>query len=189
MVTARQRAERGDANQGESYWWQDAFESRFGKTEWTMELDVHPAAGAAYRVTTTVKVPNKLFRMRDALKGRPTFSPGVAKLFPNDEPVVASLRQYVADLRATPESTPPAVPRPTPESHPPVEGVDYDQWVQAVLAVTRRMDPAALDAHYRSHGFPAGRGDAISATWYARVRTDPILNEWYLHDQATWRGQ
>lgn len=212
VVWAKVRGVSGDANQGESFWWQDVIGHRFGKTVWVMELDVHPPSGEPYRVQDEFKVPNKLFKLRHLAKGKPQFRSGLAlpivlddrdpskvtidweafeasgrltELYPEDESVVDTVRGFIAEVRSEPSIPAPDVPRPGPASHPAVEGVDYDQWVGAVLTVTRRMDPATLEAHYRSHGFPAGRGEAINAVWYERVQQDPVVNAWFLHDQAS----
>lgn len=212
MAWAKVRGRSGDAEHSESFWWQDVIGHRFGKTTWVMALDVHPTGGASYRVQDEFHVPNKLFRLRDMAKGRPHFRSGmalpvdvddrnpakvtidwdafaarggVAALYGADESVSDSVRSFVADVRSRPAAPAPDVSRPTATTHPPVEGVDFDQWVGAVLSVPRRMDAAALDAHYQSHGFPAGRGDEISATWYERVKIDPVLNVWYLYEQET----
>jgi hypothetical protein len=212
VVSARQRAASGGAYQGDPFWWQEALGSRFGKTVWVMELDVHPASGAAYRVQGEFKVPNKLFKVRNVLKGRPSFPPGlslpvtvedgdpskvtidwsgfeaeggVERLYPHDESVTDTVRDFVAELRSKPTTPEPDVPRPSAATHPPVEGVDYDQWVDAVLTLTRRMDFEARDTHYQARGFPVGRGDAISTVWFERVQADPTVNAWFLYDQAS----
>lgn len=211
VVWAKEKGVSGDANQGESFWWQDVIGHRFGKTAWIMALDVHPHGGTPYRVEDEFKVPNKLFKVRYLARGRPHFRPGlalpvtvddrdpakvtidwdafdasggVAELYPHDERVSDSIRDFVADIRSTPTTPEPDVPRPSVTTHPAIDGVDYDRWITAALSVTRRMDAAALETHYQGHGFPAGRGNEISAAWYRRVQSDPVVNAWFLYDQA-----
>jgi hypothetical protein len=76
-------------------------------------------------------------------------------------------------------------PRPTTETHPPVEGVDYETWIRATVGIVRKkIPPSEHAAYYESCGFPAGRGEAISAAWYERVKTDAVLSGWYVQDSA-----
>lgn len=212
MVWAKPKARRGEASgQPESDWFTDVLGHRFGKTRWVMALDVQLPGGSHHRVEGEFKVPNKLFKLRHIHKGQPWFRAGlrlpvtiddrqsggvtidwdeferrggVAGLYPDEESVADTVRGFVAEVRSQPAAPEPDVPRPDRTTHPPVEGVDFDQWLGAVLGVRRRMAPAELEAHYQASGFPAGRGDAISAVWYERVQADPAVNAWYLYEQA-----
>jgi len=76
-------------------------------------------------------------------------------------------------------------PRPTPETHPPIEGVDYETWIRATVGIVRKkIPPSEYDAYYQSHGFPAGRADAVNAGWYERVQSDDVLQGWFTRDYA-----
>lgn len=71
------------------------------------------------------------------------------------------LGAHLADIRS--DEPAPSSPRPTTETHPPVEGVDYDTWVRAMLA----GDPVTPGAQ---------------AAWMAMAKRDPVVGEWYRWD-------
>lgn len=198
----------GGPDDGESYWWQDALDARFGKDRWSLELDVHLPGHAPYRVVGEWKVPNRLQTFRNAFKGKQTLRPGVLlpvlvdatdaskvaidwdtfrrsggadQVTASDEPTVSqSVKQAVADMRAGPSA--PTHPRPTAASHPPIEGVDYDRFVAAVAGMKRKMTERDREVRYAAQGFPPGRGDAIAAAWSDRLRDDGALLDWYQYD-------
>jgi len=99
-----------------------------------------------------------------------------------------SLKGIVDDFRdaikvttvAPPPSAPPSSPRPTAETFPPIDGVDFDTYIAAVLPISRgEVKEADLIAHYEASGFPVGRVPPIAQAWANRAAADPVLHEWY----------
>jgi len=99
-----------------------------------------------------------------------------------------SARELINDFRdavtaktpAAPSSSAPASPRPTAKTFPPIDGVDFDTYIAAVLPVARGdVQEADLIAHYEASGFPIGRVPAIATAWAERTAADPVLDEWY----------
>ncbi len=81
------------------------------------------------------------------------------------------------------EAPGPAMPRPTAESHPPIEGVDYDTWIRANVQVGRGGAPADQRISIlERHGFPVGRAEEVDAAWWALTQTDDALRDWCGHD-------
>ena len=75
--------------------------------------------------------------------------------------------------------------RPTPAAYPPVEGVDYEMWIAATVGIIRnKVSGSQVSAYYDTCGFPAGRGEQISAVWYQRVQSDDFLRGWFMKDTA-----
>jgi len=94
------------------------------------------------------------------------------------------LTAHLDDIRSAPPA--PTVPRPTPETHPPIEGVDYDTWVRATIRQVRAGVGADGQAAFlEAQGFPAGRADAITDGWWARAHTDDAVRDWFGHDSRT----
>ena len=57
--------------------------------------------------------------------------------------------------------------------HPPIEGVDFDKWVQVSAGLARdRVAPAGYDVYAVSKGVAAGRWEAIDAAWKQRMMAD-----------------
>jgi hypothetical protein len=78
VVTARSFGRSSQANDGDSYWWQDLASARFGKTTWDLVLDVRPPQEPQYRVVgIRTKQPNKLFGIRGFLDGAIGIAPGL----------------------------------------------------------------------------------------------------------------
>lgn len=77
-VVAAQAVRRGgQADDGESYWWQDLGSAAFGKTPWDLVLDVVLPGSAPYRAEIRTKRPNRLFGVRGFLEGEIGLSPGL----------------------------------------------------------------------------------------------------------------
>ncbi|MBA2282390.1 MAG: hypothetical protein M3527_06595 [Actinomycetota bacterium] len=114
-----------------------------------------------------------------------------AQLYPDTGSVRQALSGLLADLRSTTpgEAAPkprPAGDRPTAAVFPPIEGVDYDTWMRAVVGVMRHRVPEGEQAaHYEARGFPAGRALDVSAAWFDRVKADARLRVWYVYDCDT----
>jgi hypothetical protein len=75
---------------------------------------------------------------------------------------------------------PPATPRP---DHPPVEGVDYDRWIEIKTGL--KLDDvhvSHVDMYTTHRGAPPQRWPAIDAQWQSRVAQDPVLGEWSAFD-------
>lgn len=64
--------------------------------------------------------------------------------------------------------------------YPPVEGVDFDKWVQISAGLTKeRVAPAGYDAYATSKGVMAGRWGAIDEAWKQRMMADWKLGAKY----------
>lgn len=196
----------------EPFWWQSAWEFRFGGTDWDLELEVTVPGQPAYRVAGRWQLPNKVVKLRRTIEGPARLTVGMvlpvtvdssdhakvdidwkafkasgadAQLHPEIGSVRRELKSFVKDLRTREPPPVPTSPRPTAESHPPIEGVDFDAWMTAIVAIVRgKVSAADCPALYDAHGFPAGRGEAISAQWYERLQSDEVLRDWYVHDTA-----
>lgn len=99
-----------------------------------------------------------------------------------------SAKSLVADIRDAvtartdpgPPANEPSSPRPTAERFPPIEGVDFDTYIAAVLPLTRGGVAAAdVVAHYEASGFPVGRVPQVAQAWAERTAATPELDEWY----------
>lgn len=99
-----------------------------------------------------------------------------------------SLRELVGDVgetvrEITSENPPPSSPRPTAETHPPVQGVDYDHWIRSLVGLGRGgVTPDQKPAFLESLGFPLGAADAVDAEWYRRAKTDAVVADWFGYD-------
>ena len=101
-----------------------------------------------------------------------------------------AISEAVADLR----TARPAGVRPDDASHPPVEGVGYELWIQIrALLVRDEVHPQHVDHFTHFRGVPWGRWAAVDAAWLARVAADPPLKAWADYDflrfkptGATW---
>ena len=103
------------------------------------------------------------------------------KLLDGMRAVRSDVADTVAEIRAAPAA--PVVPRPTDESHPPIEGVGYDTWIRANVALGRG-EIAGDDraAAFERAGFPPGRVDEVDAAWWERAKADDAVGAWYGHD-------
>lgn len=93
----------------------------------------------------------------------------------------SDLADAVADIRSAPGA--PSVPRPTDETHPPIEGVGYDTWIRANAALGRGLITAGdRVAAFERAGFPVGRVEEVDAAWWGRAKSDQAVGAWYGHD-------
>lgn len=189
IVSARRPA--GHNRPEESFWWQDVWALRFGREDWTLELEVSVPGREPYRLTGEWTVPHRTWKLRKSLDGPRRVPLGLVV------PVTVDSRDGSkveidwtdADMYPREAPEPPAgVPAPTPPSEAslaPIEGVGYDTWIAAVNGIVReKIAVKEHPAYYESHGFPAGRGEAVSARWYERVKADDALREQYVRDTA-----
>ena len=91
-----------------------------------------------------------------------------------------AIQQEIADLKT---SRPMDVPRPDDASHPPVEGVGYELWIQIRALLARdEVHPQHVDHFTHFRGVPWGRWAAVEATWQQRAADDPRLKAWADYD-------
>lgn len=96
-----------------------------------------------------------------------------------------AIGELVADMK---NARPMDVPRPDDASHPPVEGVGYELWIQIrTLLVRDEVHPQHVDRFTHFRGVPWQRWQAVDDAWLQRVAADPRLKAWADYDFIRFR--
>jgi hypothetical protein len=196
--------------EGEAMLVQEVAEHLAGASTWELELDVQPPAGDAYRTQGTFRMPNRLHKLRKVFAGPPRLQAGVElpvdidagdptaieidwkalkasggtdQLYPRSLGPLGQVKDLLDDLQRLggDAGPPPSCPRPTPETHPPILGVDFDTWIATIQALQRAglSNPDEVHAYCEARGFPVGRTQVVDADWRRVTQTDNAAAEWY----------
>ncbi len=69
--------------------------------------------------------------------------------------------------------------QPDDASHPPIEGVSYDTWVEVRGGLRKdTVHPIHVELYATHRGVPPGRWEAVDAAWRQRAAADPRLKAW-----------
>lgn len=219
MVSALEVAPHTGPDDGESMIIEEVADHLVGASTWRLELEVRLPQGDAYRVRGTYRMPNRLHRIRKVFAGPPRLQPGVElpvhidaadplaleidwkalkssggadQLYPRSLGPLGQVKDLVADLQRLggKAGPPPTSPRPTPITHPPIMGVDFDLWIDTIHALQRDQvtDTEAVHAYCEARGFPVGRTEVVDADWRQVTQTDNVAAEWYQWEMLREQG-